>query len=280
MSNEYSQKEISELVSIRNSIQSLCRKCGGEGHLILGGLSKGRGGGGAAATWGRCECLHRFNYVSELYYSKIPREYWSISVKDSKVDKQYKQIFKHYVNNIETAIEDGLGMILSSPQRGIGKTTSMCIIGKYAIQKGYKVFYTIAQNIIDDRWTDDHKVLDRIYECDLLLIDELDKIIMAAQSNIPKQLENLLRGILPNRKATIICTNFTESEIEHKFKIVSLLKRYTNIIPMEGEDYSDELQKKWFNRLERKDFDYNSDVLKKETQTFIKNMGEGNEGQG
>ncbi len=261
MGNEYSEKEMRELLEIKSEIVPACKICGGQGHVS------------GKERIERCECLIRFKYISELYYSRIPKEYWNISLVDLKIDAEYKQTLRYYVKNINTAIKDGLGIIYSSSQRGIGKTTSMCLIGRMAIQMGYKVFYTIAQNIIDDRWTDEQVVLDRINNCDLFLIDELDKIVMANESNIPKQLENLLRGLLPNRKAIIICTNFEEKEIEEKFKIISLLRRYMKIIEMSGEDFSKKLESQWESRLEGHSIDYNDGIIQKEAKVFGKHGG-------
>jgi len=247
------KKEVEYLIKVKTKITSICKnkKCTGFDAI------------------NKCECFKKFVYIKELVHSKIPRDYWMLSLKRMQINNIYKQYIKKYVNNLDNAIESGLGLMYCGPKRGIGKTTSMSIIGKEAIKRGYEVFYVIAQNIIDDRFSEEKNILERIKECDLLLIDELDKIIMRNESNIPKQLENLLREILPNKKAIIICTNFTEEEVEERFQIISLMKRYMKIIPMDGKDFSDSLAERWEKRLEADDVNFNDEVLIRDSQQYF-----------
>ena len=256
--NRFDIKEIEKLEKIKNEIVSKCKvKCSGFGYEP-----------------GGCECFQLFKYIKELYYSKIPKDYWLLELNSLDVKNIYKRFAKKYIINLDNVVENGLGMILCGVKRGIGKTSILSIIGKKAIIKGFKVFYVIAQNIIDDRFTEEQDILDRIKECDLLLVDELDKVVMKTESNIPKLLENLLRDLLPNKKPIILATNFTEEEVEERFNIISLIKRYMKIIPMDGKDFSDKLAEKWDKRLENKDVDYNDKMLKKESKKYFENNRE------
>ena len=253
MVERFSRKEVEELIKLKENILEQCHdeKCPGFNTVEA------------------CKCFKKFVYLKELMYSKIPQDYWLLTLKELHINNIYKQYVKKYVKNLNTAIKSGLGILYCGPKRGIGKTSSMSIIGKEAIKRGYNVFYVLAQNIIDDRFSDETDIVKKIKECDLLLIDELDKIMMKIESNIPRQLENLLRDILPNKKAIIICTNYTEEEVETKFKIISLLKRYMKIIPMDGKDYSDKLTNKWDDRLEKDDkINLKNKVLIKDSKIF------------
>lgn len=254
MNNRFTEGEIKELAFVRDRIF--------KGHQICGGT------GFNEPLRQDCDCMVLFKYIKELYWSRIPEDYWLLEAKTLKIEKIYKGFLNKYISNIDNAVNNGLGMMYCGVKRGIGKTSSMCVIGKEAVQHGYRPFYVLAQNIIDDRFTKDQDVLAKVMECDMLLIDELDKVMMRIESNIPKQLENLLRGTLPNKKPTIICTNFTEDEVEERFQIISLIKRYMAIIPMDGEDYSDKLAEKWQSRLTKKDLDHWDPVLVRESQRF------------
>jgi len=231
MDRQYTKAQLEELKGMKAAIMHPCKECGGLGYLDDDDQTV-------------CDCLKLFRYLKELYYSNIPSEYWTLTLESLKIDGDYKGEIKDYITHLDTACRKGLGLMFSGPQRGIGKTSSMCMIGKEAVIRGYQPFYVIAQNIIDDKFSKEKQILERIAHCDILLIDELDKIVMANESNIPKQLENLLRGILPNKKSIIIATNFTPEEIEETFKIGSLLDRYIKIIDMEGQDYSKKLKDK------------------------------------
>ena len=213
----FNNKEIEELSVIKEKI---VKKCENKNCVDFGFDEK------------NCLCYKLFIYIKELFYSKIPKEYWTLTLNNLEVENIYKSYTKKYIKYIDNAIENGQGLIFSGVKRGIGKTTLMSMIGKKAIIKGYDVFYTIAQNVIDDRFSEEHDILGRVEKCDLLLLDELDKIMMRSESNIPKQLENLLRSTLPNKKAILIGTNFVEEEIKEKFEITSLIKRYLKVISM------------------------------------------------
>jgi len=223
-----------------------------------------------------CVCMKVFKYLKSLYYSNIPSDYWGLSFNELQIDVSYKKLAKEYIDNLDNAIEKGLGIMLLG-ERGIGKTSIVTQIAKYAIIKRYEVYYEIMQNIVDDRFTDSQKIIDRIKNADLVIIDELDKVLMRENSNIPKQIENLLRDILPNGKSVLICTNLNEEDIEEKFNIMSLLKRYINIVPMMGEDYSDKKHKSWSDRLKNKEGQYLKEYIIKMAEQFYQNEKKSNE---
>jgi len=210
-----------------------------------------------------------FNYLKELYKSNIPADYWDLDLKSLKVDITYKKIIEEFVLNIDNAVLNGLGLILMGEQRGIGKTSLACEVAKSAVIKRYSVYYQIAQSIVDDKFSEDKNIIQRIKNSDMIIIDELDKVVMRENSNIPKQIENLLRELLPNKKSIVMATNMSgEEELEEKFKILSLIKRYIKIVPMTGTDYSDNLQEKWMDRLKRDKSNYFSENILRNASIF------------
>lgn len=250
----FTQKEITYLQGLKRKIVSPHKTCKGVGYID--GVNP-------------CKCMKIFDYIKELYYSKIPQDYWDLNFKDLEIDPLYKKIAGSMIENIDNAIEQGLGLFFTG-ERGIGKTSLQCEIGKRAVVERYNVYYNIAQNIIDDRFTDDQSVIKRLKSADLILIDELDKVIMREKSNIPKQIENLLRELLPNKKSIILCTNLNEDEVEDKFEIISLIRRYIKIVPMKGKDYSGKKQKQWMDKL-KGEMDYFSDNITAMAEEFFKN---------
>lgn len=252
---KYSEKELSYLMKLKEKIIHSHKKCKGVGYLEF--LQP-------------CECMKVFLYVKELFYSKIPMDYWNLSLEELIVDNTYKKIVDDYIDNIDNAMSQGLGIIFSG-DKGIGKTSLMCEIAKSAIVRRYNVYYEIVQNIIDDRFNDEQAIINRVKQSDLVLMDEFDKVIMRNESNIPKQIENLLREILPNRKAILIGTNLDEEEIERKFQITSLTKRYMKIIYVVGEDFSEKRQKDWLDRLRSDDINFFSKNILSMAEEFHRN---------
>jgi len=254
---KYSQKELNFLLNLKRDLV--------ENHKPCQGL-------GWKKNSEACECMKILKYVSALVSSNIPSDYWTLSLEDLEVETQNKKLVLDFIKNIENAISKGLGIMFSSEQRGIGKTALICEILKTAITKRYNVYYQIAQNIVDDRFTEDQNVIERVKQCDVLAIDEFDKVMMREGSNIPKQIESLLRELLPNHKTILIGTNYTEEEIEDKFRITSLLKRYIKILPMKGKDFSETKQQNWLKDLKEKKVDYFHPNILTMAETFYQNQ--------
>lgn len=237
-SNKYTEKEKAYLLALKEKIVSHHKPCEGKGYTD--------------SQMTPCECMKVFKYLKALYYSHIPADYWNLTLDELHVVPQYKKIVRDYIENIDNAIGKGLGIMFLG-DRGIGKTSLVSEIGKHAVIRRYEVYYEIMQNIVDDRFTDAQAINSRLRNADLIIIDELDKVLMRENSNIPKQIENLLRDLLPNGKSVLLCSNLNESEIEQRFNITSLVKRYINMIQMTGEDYSEQKQKGWLDKLKNKD---------------------------
>ena len=74
MYSRFNPKELKELEDLKNSLIENCKdKCDGFGKNEK-----------------KCKCFKLFVYLKELYYSKIPKEYWLLTLKDLKVDNIYK----------------------------------------------------------------------------------------------------------------------------------------------------------------------------------------------
>jgi len=253
---KYTEKQFLKLVRLKKKIVESHKKCKGVGYL--------------KSVKNPCECMKVFVYVKELVYSQIPIDYWMLNLKDLNVDITYKKVVEQYIKNIDNAIEQGLGIMFLG-DRGIGKTSLGVEICKEAIAKRYNVFYELAQKIVKDEFTEEKRILKRIEEADLIFIDEFDKVAMRENSNIPKQIENLLRELLPNGKSIIISTNYSDHEIEETFRITSLIKRYIELMPMEGEDYSEKKQKEWKKKLKDNSLNFFCDNILNMANKFYEN---------
>lgn len=258
---KYSEKEFSYLMKLKEKIVHNHKKCKGVGYLDF---------------LQQCDCMKVFLYIKELYYSKIPMDYWNLSLEELEVENTYKKIVDDYVENLDNAISQGLGIMFCG-DKGVGKTSLMCEIAKNAIMKRYNVYYEIVQNIVEDKFNEEQPIIQRVKQSDLIIMDEFDKVIMRNESNIPRQIENLLREMLPNRKAILIGTNLDEEEIERKFQITSLTKRYIKIVYITGKDFSEKKQKLWLERLKNTDIDFFSENILNAANEFYKNENLANE---
>ena len=260
--NKYTEKEKAFLINLKEKIVKRHSTCKGTGYTD--------------SEMTLCECMKVFKYLKSLYYSHIPSDYWDLTFDELHVSTSYKKIVHEYIENLDNAIQKGLGIMFLG-ERGIGKTSLVAEIAKAAVIKRYSVYYEIMQVIVDDRFTDSQTVTRKIKNADLVIIDELDKVLMRENSNIPKQIENMLRDILPNGKSVLICSNLNEDEVESKFNIMSLIKRYINIVHMEGEDYSEVKQKTWTDRLRNKEDHYFTKNIRVAAEEYYQNEKKSNE---
>lgn len=195
-----------------------------------------------------CRCMRVFRYLKRLIVADIPVEYWPLKLDDLKVPKSYREHVKSFLREHRNVLSHGAGMLFLG-SNGIGKTTLMVEIGKHFALVGYKVVYTTVQKFINRKFTD--HPLD-VADYDVLLIDELDKAYAKSGSDyVPKTFEELVRQIISHNKVTVMATNGTRKDIRELFgnSVFSALKRKIQIVPMKGEDMSDDLQKGWDERI-------------------------------
>lgn len=217
-----------------------------------------------------CQCMKILKYIMDLYKFKIPMDYWNIDYSKTKINANTKDTILNYIENLDNAIQQGIGLFLSGESRGIGKTTTACEIAKRATQKRRIVYYELMQNIINDKFTDEKLIIERIKEADLVVIDEMDDIAIKENSNILKMIEVFLRGLLPQGKAIILCSNAKSEVMNEDTGLGSLLKRYLCFIDFKGEDNSEIKNKSLKDKLNIK-FDYFSHEMIQGAEEHHKN---------
>ena len=119
------------------------------------------------------------------------------------------------------------GSLLLLGNTGLGKTHLALAIANKVLGKGYGVIYDTAQNIfmrIEEEYfgRSEKKYSEAVYECDLLILDELPDY--ASSFNI-NTLYNIINTRTLARKPMIVSTNLTESELSSRYgeKIFSRL---------------------------------------------------------
>ena len=127
---------------------------------------------------------------------------------------------------------------------GTGKTHISTAIARVAIEGGYDVVYDSSQNIIADFEHDRFKSgyghyeprADKYTECDLLIIDDLGTELVNQFSL--SVLYNLLNTRINHRRATIINTNLSSSQLRDTYddRISSRIFGEFVILPFVGKD--------------------------------------------
>jgi len=224
---ELSEKQIAKLKGIKQKIVLSHKQCNGEGYIYTKDHSLMH-----------CMCMQVLGYVANLIYSNIPLDYWQLSLKNLALNEKVRIIINLYYDNFKNAIENGKGLFLASATRGVGKTSVACELAKKAITLRLEVYYDLLSNIIDNSFTDDKQIIERIKNSDVIIVDELDKIMMKENSPLKKKIDSFFRSLLPLGKTIIVCSNSTLEEIEKEMQLGSLLRRYLKIIEFEGTDYS------------------------------------------
>lgn len=185
-----------------------------------------------------------YNRYSE---SNIPIEYWDLKMeKDFIGDPRLKQKYDEYVTDMKSSYITGNSLFLSG-NHGVGKTMTVTCILKKACQKGYTCLYTTLSDIVSalTQATNEEKFMARreLVLVDFLVIDEFDPRFMASDNAADlyaRSLEGVFRARSSNKQPTLMCTN-SPNVVEGfhgplKASIDSLMKGYTKIFPVLGED--------------------------------------------
>lgn len=202
-----------------------------------------------------CRCRKSFVFLKELYYSRVPYEFWDNRVVLEKIEPKVSAVVvKKYLHYIRAGnILSGKGLGLLGPN-GVGKTTIFSEIGKEAIIRGLKVIYLTAQNYIDAKMLNNYAELDLVEkQSDLILLDEIDKPYRKKGSDyVISQVENLLRETLPMNKVLCLGSNWTEKEINEFFgdSIFSIMRGKIKFLTLLGEDKREEKQDSWLEEIE------------------------------
>lgn len=186
-----------------------------------------------------------FNHFSFKYYSKDLRHpvlegmsAYSYAVHTVKYCRDYIENFDHSGENI-----------LFQGSVGTGKTFLSHCIAKELIESGHSVIYFSAHDLFDvfrkqtfDKDNDAHEQADHIFDCDLLIIDDLGSEFR--NSFTVSQLFLLINERLMRKKSMIISTNLTPEQLvdEYSERTASRILSNFSSFMLVGEDIR--LQKK------------------------------------
>ncbi|MFZ7132883.1 MAG: ATP-binding protein [Eubacteriales bacterium] len=144
----------------------------------------------------------------------------------------------HFVKNFDTN-DDNL-YLYGNP--GLGKTYLSHCIAKDLLDNGHSVIYQTATDLIDSirkSKFDQSKyiiMVDCLYDCDLLIIDDLGTENLTDFSS--NELFNLINRRLIDNKKHVISTNLSLKELENRYnsRLTSRIMGYFTYLKFIGED--------------------------------------------
>jgi len=180
-----------------------------------------------------CYCVVE-EKIRKIYNScGIYEEYHYLELEDfekeNNNDKNAYNTVKKYINSIDKAYENGIGLYLWG-RLGAGKTMlSVCVLKESIRTKKYKPFFTTLSEIIsylDDRFSNKTRdFIEKIKEIDFLVIDDISREYTKDKSYIEFYLDYIIRYRNRRNKPTIITANCPIKDISsYALNIISLIK--------------------------------------------------------
>lgn len=181
--------------------------------------------------------------LNEHEFDKFSFEYYSNKVKEGEIQSDRENIKDIYISCKNFCSNFNLPgkNLLMIGKPGLGKTFLSNCIAKEILNKGYNVAYVRATSLFKDY--EEYKFgkkedfdSRRLYECDLLIIDDL------GTENISKYGISFLFDLINSRtdrsKKIIINTNFGMREISRVYsvRITSRIYEFFSILHFRGED--------------------------------------------
>ena len=216
-------------------------------------------------------CSHGFpeDYLDLLYtqsnlqeilekenFSTFSLDYYSSNHKDPLTGRSSLEAIQtalHICHEFVDTFSEDFRNILLYGDTGVGKTFLSHCIAKEVMDSSYSVIYFSASRLFDvlaknmfgkkDEETDDS--LDYIYNCDLLIIDDLGTEL--ANTFTTSQLFSCLNERILRRKSTIISTNLALDDIKtiYSERIFSRISSHYTMLRLTGDDIR--IQKKLLN---------------------------------
>lgn len=241
--NEALQKRRAELLvscgypADYSDVKYDCEKCGDTGFvdnkmcscmkeaLTLAGIEN--------SGFGTLIEEQRFDNFSLDYYKKNSSNY--------EIMRKNFEFLQNYAQSFDSKSSQSILMMGGT---GLGKTHLSSAVAREVIEKGNDVFYTGAIDLFSQfeiqRFksynNEPNELIERYFECDLLIIDDLGTEIINQFS--VSTLYNLLNDRLSRRKPTIVSTNLSQDDIKKKYtdRIISRMFGEYKVLFFVGTD--------------------------------------------
>lgn len=227
-----------------------CPSCGKnrgpmvDGELVLDGLRV------------QCNCQDQLQRHKHYLNSGIGLTYQILGWKDFKGDPAAMARVTEYMENLDSRIESGIGLLFYGTQYGTGKTMLAYLVLKELVLRGYKCYATTYGDMLasmkagwrDDKYAKWYK--NKIDSAQILVIDDVGKELMQTggfNNEFSRQtLDGLIRARVQQSRPTIITTNMDLDglTVNYGAPLVSLLTECMEPIHVMGNDYRPNMIKK------------------------------------
>lgn len=233
--------------SLKDKLLKDCSLCDHSGWREMNGTSS------------ICSCLSRFESYVELDDAGIDREYWDISFDNWKGDGLALRKVQEYIQHIESAYKNGLGMVFYG-NNGTGKSMLSVQILRAALSRGYSIrFITMAEvtalmkSKIDKPDIDGKFYEDKVKNAEFLCLDNLGSEYKPQNfgTYTMAEFDILSRYRRRNLLPTLITSNLSDSEFISNYgsSISSLFSASSQFVRVEGKDFRQEQGNDYLSKL-------------------------------
>lgn len=144
-----------------------------------------------------------------LAYRGIPKEFFQSDIDEYPIDEDKKDIFVRYMEHLDIMVEDKANLVLYG-SNGSGKTYLTSLLVKEAYRQRYTSFRVTLETFIQMHFKqeDEHKdKLRKIYDCEILVVDEVGKETQMKNDFHIVKFEEMLRQRDTEGLVTILCMN-------------------------------------------------------------------------
>lgn len=226
-----------------DKIRYRCDICKDTGHID---------GGGKCGCFSQrlIDCMYKQSGIGELIktqsFDKFRLDYYSRERSGDKKFSPYENMerIKSYCERYADEFDKTEKSLCFYGDTGLGKTFMSCCVAKAVMDKGKSVLYIRASKLFrmmdDERFGKADEGIDEVYNCDLLVIDDL-----GAETETRSSASNLLELVndrMINNKKMIINTNLNFEGMEKRYSkrfSSRLLENFTVMI-----FYGDDIRRK------------------------------------
>lgn len=170
-------------------------------------------------------CIQR-KLLLRYELANIPMDYHRIDWNDFETQPEAKESIEAYVNNLDNAIDKGLGLYVNSTGLGTGKTLIGCHVLKEAAKKGHSPYFCQFMDLVNITSDDYQKLESKLLHSDIVCIDDIvSSQISAKQNDLFKYLlEKTIRHRVHNEMSTIVTSNLESDDFLKAYdRVFSLL---------------------------------------------------------
>jgi DNA replication protein DnaC len=189
-----------------------------------------------------CNCEEQVLLRRYYLLADIPSDYWRISEEQFFGDSKALQHIKDYLKEWPLYKGQGMGLTISSPTMGTGKTTLSTLMAKRLIHMGERVLFVPFQDIMhlwDTPYEKREKRVQKLRNTPVLILDDVIPGITSEKQGeyFAYEFETLIRFRTSGSAVTIVTTNLKKQEmVEHYFRVSSLLADRNDWVYVDGED--------------------------------------------